>query len=73
MAAFEWDGRNDAGATMAPGPYTFQITALGGGQNVAAAPVASGVVSAVMPGAGGSRLVVDGLGEMMMQQIRGIR
>ena len=73
LAAFEWDGRNDAGATMAPGSYTFEVAALGAGQKVATTTVSTGMVSGVTPGSNGSRVIVEGLGEMTMQQIRSIR
>jgi flagellar basal-body rod modification protein FlgD len=73
LANFDWDGRNDAGAAMAPGAYTFAVSALGGGKSIAATPVSSGVVSSVVPAVGGASVIVDGLGELTMQQIRGIR
>jgi flagellar basal-body rod modification protein FlgD len=73
LLAFDWDGRNDAGAVMAPGAYTFQVNAIGAGQKVAATPVASGTVSSVVPGSNGARVTVDGLGELTLQQIRNIK
>lgn len=73
LVAFEWDGRNDAGATMAPGSYTFQVEAVAAGQKVASTPVSTGTVSGVMPGSGATRITVDGIGELNMQQIRTIR
>ena len=73
LVSFDWDGRNDAGATMVPGAYTFQVEALGAGQKIAATPVASGMVSSVVPGSNGARVTVDGIGELAMQQIRIIR
>jgi flagellar basal-body rod modification protein FlgD len=73
LVTFDWDGRNDAGATMTPGLYSFQIVAASATQKVAATPVASGVVTGVMPGSNGTRVTVDGLGELTMQQIRNIR
>lgn len=73
LATFDWDGRNDAGASMFPGAYTFQVTALGAGQKITAAPVVSGTITGVTPGASGTRITVDGAGELTLQQIRGIR
>jgi len=73
LTAFEWDGRNDAGAAMAPGAYSFQVAATRGGQNIAASTLATGVVSGVIPGSSGARVSVDGIGELTMQQIRNIR
>lgn len=73
LVTFDWDGRNDAGATMAPGSYTFSVAAAAGGQKISATPVTAGTVSGVVPGANGVRLMIDGLGETGMQQIRSIR
>lgn len=73
LTTFDWDGRNDAGATMMPGNYTFSVTAAGSGQKIPATPVAAGAVSGIVPDSNGIRLMIDGLGEMGMQQIRGIR
>lgn len=73
LVTFEWDGRNDAGATMAPGAYTFQVVATGASQKIASTPVATGLVTGVLPGSNGTRVTVDGLGELTMQQIRSIR
>lgn len=73
LTNFDWDGRNDAGATMAPGAYTFQVAAMGGGQKIAATPISTGTVSGVTLGGSGARVTVDGLGDLTMQQIRSIR
>ncbi len=73
LVRFDWDGRNDAGATVVPGAYTFRVTARGAGQDIAAVPVASGTISSVTPGASGTRITVEGIGELTLQQIRGIR
>ena len=72
LSGFEWDGRNNAGAKVAPGNYTFQVAATNGTQNVVATPVVAGAVSSITLGSGGSRLNVDGIGEIAMQQIRNI-
>lgn len=70
---FDWDGRNDAGATMTPGAYGFKVTAMGGGKDVVSTPLASGVISGVAPVSTGTTVTVDGLGQLAMQQIRSIR
>jgi flagellar basal-body rod modification protein FlgD len=72
LSGFEWDGKNDAGVRVDPGNYTFHVTATNGTQNVGATPVAAGLVSSITLGSGGSRLNVDGVGEIAMQQIRNI-
>ncbi len=73
VATFDWDGLNDAGATMPPGKYTFQVTALGAGQKVSSTPLTAGVVSGVVPGSNGASVTVDGIGALAMQQIRSIK
>ena len=73
LSSFDWDGLNDAGATMPPGMYTFQVTALGAGQKIAATTIASGTVSGVAPGSNGASITVDGIGALTMQQIRSIK
>ncbi len=72
LSGFEWDGKNDAGAKVEPGNYVFQVTATNGTQSVSATPVVAGAVSSITLGSGGSRLNVDGMGEIAMQQIRNI-
>ncbi len=73
LTTFEWDGRNAAGAAMAPGAYSFQVSATRSGQNITASTLASGVVSGVIPDSAGTRVSIDGIGELTMQQIRNIR
>lgn len=73
LTDFEWDGRNDAGAVVAPGAYSFEVVATRGGQTIAASALTSGVVTGVMPGNAGARVSADGIGELTMQQIRNIR
>lgn len=73
LTSFEWDGRNDAGAAMAPGAYTFQVAAARGGQSIAASTLTAGVVSGVIPDRSGTRVSIDGIGELGLQQIRNIR
>ena len=73
LATFDWDGRNDAGATLTPGAYSFQVAALGGGQKVASTPLTFGAISGVSPDNTGAKVTVDGLGQLTLQQIRNIR
>ncbi len=72
LSGFEWDGLTDGGAKAASGNYTFQVSATNGTQNVAATPVVAGAVTSITLGANGSRLNIDGMGEIAMQQIRHI-
>jgi flagellar basal-body rod modification protein FlgD len=72
LTGFEWDGRNDAGLALPAGNYTFNVTATSGAQNVAGTAVVAGAVTSITLGSGGSRLNVDGIGEIAMTQIRNI-
>lgn len=45
--SFVWDGKNDAGETMADGAYTFSIEAKKGGEEVKATQLQLGMVNAV--------------------------
>lgn len=72
LAGFKWDGLNDAGASVASGTYTFQVTASSGGQKVGATPLAAGTVSSVTLGADGLRVTVGGVGDVTTNQIKRI-
>lgn len=61
MHQFTWDGKDDAGATAADGDYTFEISAKdGNGDEVASAPVISGVVDRVTFSQDGIKLWING-------------
>ena len=72
LVGFQWDGRNDAGATVAAGNYTFQVAATSGGQKVGATPLTAGTVSSVTLGADGLHVTVGGVGSVTMDQIKRI-
>jgi flagellar basal-body rod modification protein FlgD len=72
VGGFKWDGLNDAGASVASGNYTFQVTASSGGRQVGAAPLTAGTVSSVTLGADGLHITVGGAGSITMDQIKRI-
>src|SRR5262245_49552793 len=71
-AQFQWDGKNDSGARVADGAYTFKIAAQRGGQQVTAAPLGVGRVASVSFGNEGLRVDVDGIGVIQLFQIKRI-
>ena len=57
--SLEWDGRNDQGALLAPGAYTFRASAADDqGQPVQVQTYISGTVNGVRYGGGGAMLLV---------------
>jgi len=70
VSGFQWDGLNDAGATVASGTYTFQVAATSGGQKVDASPLMAGVVSGVTLASDGVHVNVGGVGNVTMDQIK---
>lgn len=72
VTGFQWDGRNDAGASVASGTYTFQVTALSGAQKVDATPLMAGTVSSVTLASDGLHISVGGVGDITMNQIKRI-
>lgn len=58
---FEWDGKNDAGATVPAGDYSFEVKASdSNGDAVASSPVIRGIVERVTFSAEGIKLWVNG-------------
>jgi len=56
-----WDGKNDAGALLAPGPYTISLAATSQtGAAVTGAAQVSGLVTAIRYGTSGPQLQVGG-------------
>ena len=72
LVNFQWDGRNDGGATAAAGNYTFKVAASSGGQTVPVTSLRSGLVSSVTLGADGVRANVNGIGDVPMRNINRI-
>jgi len=70
--SFAWDGRNDAGLPVAPGNYSFQVSALRGADKVAAEPLQLGTVSALVKTAKGFELEVGGVGRIGFDKVQQI-
>jgi flagellar basal-body rod modification protein FlgD len=67
-----WDGKNDAGTTVADGNYQFQIDATSGDKKLDVTNLSFGLVSSVTFGAQGARLGVSNLGDVSMSDVRQI-
>ncbi|HJV88482.1 MAG TPA: flagellar hook assembly protein FlgD [Noviherbaspirillum sp.] len=67
-----WDGATDSGAAAANGKYSFEVTALRGGQRTTATALSFGQVSSVSTGAQGVSLNVSGVGSVNLGDIRQI-
>lgn len=72
LVNWQWDGRNDAGASMADGSYTFAVTATQAGNAVDAAVLQFGMVSSVTQGKQGVALRVGQLDGIALSQVRQI-
>jgi len=58
---YEWDGRDDDGADLAAGKYTFSVNAKDASdKNIASATYIFGKVSSVRFTAEGTKIVIDG-------------
>lgn len=71
-ALFEWDGKDNAGNAVADGNYTFTVTAQAGKESVTATALAVGLVSSVLMDKAGPKLMVDGMGQLEMSNVRQI-
>jgi flagellar basal-body rod modification protein FlgD len=69
---FDWDGRTDAGAPVAAGKYSFTIKATAAGKEIGAAPLAAARVEGVRQDAGGTQLILAGLGPVAYTDIQQI-
>lgn len=69
---FQWDGVTDSGAIAANGSYTFEISAVQGGQKVEVDRLALGQVSSVSLGASGVVLNTDVLGAVDVAKVKQI-
>ncbi len=67
-----WDGATDSGTPAANGRYTFEVTALRGGQRTTATALSFGQVSSVSTGTQGVSLNVPGVGSVNLSDIRQI-
>lgn len=69
---FQWDGVTDGGATAANGTYTFEVSAVLGGQKVAAEALALSKVGSVSLDASGVMLNTDLLGSVDISKVKQI-
>lgn len=72
LVNWQWDGRNEAGASVADGSYTFAVTATQAGNAVDAAALQFGMVSSVTQGKQGVALRVGQLDDIALSQVRQI-
>ncbi|MDO8292817.1 MAG: flagellar hook assembly protein FlgD [Gallionella sp.] len=72
LVNWQWDGRNDAGASMADGSYTFAVNATQAGNAVDAAALQFGMVNSVTQGKQGVALRVGQLDGIALSQVRQI-
>lgn len=72
MGYWQWDGRNDAGASVADGSYTFAINAEQAGKNVGVTGLQFGMVNSVSQGKQGVTLSVGQLDGIAMSQVKQI-
>jgi flagellar basal-body rod modification protein FlgD len=72
MQAQVWDGTTDAGVAAADGQYTFEVSAVAGGQPATATALALGHVLSVSTGPQGVLLNVQNAGSVAMADIRQI-
>jgi flagellar basal-body rod modification protein FlgD len=72
IAKWQWDGKDSAGADMAPGSYTFTVDAKQGISSVAATTLQFGMVNSVTQSTQGVTLGVGQLDGIAMPQIKQI-
>lgn len=72
LVNWQWDGRNDAGASVADGSYTFTVNAAQSGNAVDAATLQFGMVNSVTQDKDGLALSVGQLNGIAMSQVRQI-
>jgi flagellar basal-body rod modification protein FlgD len=69
IGSFRWDGKDDAGRTLAPGRYTFAVAATAGGKAVASQTLAAARVEGVNRAADGIRIDLGALGTRSFGEI----
>ncbi|MEO6974260.1 MAG: flagellar hook assembly protein FlgD [Gallionella sp.] len=69
IAKWQWDGKDNNGATMADGSYTFAVNATQAGNSVAPTSLQFGMVNSVTQDASGVSLSVGQLSGIAMSQV----
>ncbi|MFA6970902.1 MAG: flagellar hook assembly protein FlgD [Gallionella sp.] len=72
VVKWQWDGKDNAGAAMPNGPYTFKVDASQAGNTIAATGLQYGVVGSVTQGAQGVELSVGSLQNVALAQVKQI-
>jgi flagellar basal-body rod modification protein FlgD len=72
LMSWQWDGRNDAGAVMPDGSYTYTVTAAQGATKVDAVALQFGQVTSVTQGKQGATLGIGQLEGIAMSDVRKI-
>jgi flagellar basal-body rod modification protein FlgD len=72
LVNFVWDGSTDSGTTAAAGSYTFSAAAKSGSTTVVADTLSAGLISSVTPGSAGASVFVNGVGTVLMSQVKQI-
>lgn len=72
LVNWQWDGRNNAGDSVADGSYTFTVNADVAGKKVDAMPMQFGIVSSVTLGSQGVELRVGQVNGVALSQVRQI-
>jgi flagellar basal-body rod modification protein FlgD len=66
---WQWDGKDNAGKALSDGSYTFAVSSVQGGSNVAATNLQFGMVNSVTQGATGAVMGVGSLNGITMSQV----
>ena len=69
---FVWDGKNDSGATVPDGNYTFKVDAVRAGAGVKVEALNVGTVSAVVRSSSGFKLDLGALGSVDFKSVQEI-
>ncbi len=70
VISFQWDGVIDSGASAASGNYSFAVEATQGGKKIDATALALGLVGGVMQSKKGVALNVNGLGAVVLADVK---
>lgn len=65
-----WDGKNDMGDDLPDGPYKISAELISGDKTMPANTLAFGPVNGVVPGSGGAKLDVGGLGSFNLADVK---
>lgn len=69
---FVWDGKNDAGETVAAGKYNFSVSAKQGGKSITATTLEMAQVTGILRDSAGVKLELGQLGNFALADIRQI-